>query len=111
MPRLKAVFKDGLSRGTAPCASRGHGGADVLVCRAGGVEPFRGKAGSVSFYGLTHQLVEEAKLETAPFEKDKGSYLWLLAPAALISSLILPQFFLGNAVEASLKNETVVGIV
>lgn len=105
MPRLKEVLKDGLGRGATLCVSRGRG-AGLVVCRAGGVEPFRGKSGSVSFHGLTHQLVEEAKLESAPFEKDKGSYLWLLAPAALISSLILPQFFLGNAVEAYLKNET-----
>ncbi|KAF8022891.1 hypothetical protein BT93_F0412 [Corymbia citriodora subsp. variegata] len=110
VPRLKVVLKDGLSRGTTPRVNRGCG-ADVVVCRAGGLEPFRGKSGSVSFYGLTHQLVEEVKLESAPFEKDKGSFLWLLAPAALISSLILPQFFLGNAVEAYLKNETLVEIV
>ncbi|KAK3424735.1 uncharacterized protein LOC104448701 [Eucalyptus grandis] len=110
MPRLKEVLKDGLGRGATLCVSRGRG-AGLVVCRAGGVEPFRGKSGSVSFHGLTHQLVEEAKLESAPFEKDKGSYLWLLAPAALISSLILPQFFLGNAVEAYLKNETLVEIV
>lgn len=85
------------------------GRSDVQIIRSGGVEPLRGKSGSVSFYGLTHQLVEEGKLESAPFVEDKGSFLWLLAPVALISSLILPQFFVSNAIEAFVKNETLLG--
>ncbi|KAK4768708.1 hypothetical protein SAY87_003849 [Trapa incisa] len=91
--------------------SGGKGSSDVQIIRSSEVEPFRGKSGSVSFYGLTHQLVEEGKLESAPFLDAKGSYLWLLAPVALISSLILPQFFISNAVETFVKNDTLVEIV
>ncbi|KAI5403032.1 hypothetical protein KIW84_050580 [Lathyrus oleraceus] len=42
------------------------------------VEPFHGKSGSVSFYGLTHQSVEEGKLESAPIKQDESSYFWIL---------------------------------
>lgn len=83
----------------------------VAISRFGGVEPFRGNSGSVSFRGLTHQLVEERKLMSAPFQEGKGSLLWVLAPVALISSLILPQFFFSNAIEAFCKDETLVGIL
>jgi hypothetical protein len=72
-------------------------------------ELFRGKSGSVSFNGLTHQLVEESKLVSAPFQEEKGSFLWVLAPVVLISSLILPQFFLSGIIEATFKNDTVAG--
>ena len=75
-----------------------------------GVEPFRGKSGSISFHGLTHQMVEESKLASSPFKEGTGSFLWVLAPVALISSLVLPQFFLGNAIEAILKDEVLAGI-
>ncbi|CAL5202746.1 unnamed protein product [Lathyrus oleraceus] len=64
------------------------------------VEPFHGKSGSVSFYGLTHQSVEEGKLESAPIKQDESSYFWVWGPIAFISSLILPQFFIGTVVEA-----------
>ncbi|XP_010500373.1 PREDICTED: uncharacterized protein LOC104777763 [Camelina sativa] len=74
-------------------------------------ELFRGKSGSVSFNGLTHQLVEESKLVSAPFQEEKGSLLWLLAPVVLIASFILPQFFLTGAIEATFKNDTVAEIV
>lgn len=74
-----------------------------------GVEPFRGKSGSISFCGLTHQLVEEGKLLSAPFDEEKGSFLWFLAPVTLIASFIFPQFFIGNAIEAYLQNEVLVG--
>ncbi|VVB00906.1 unnamed protein product [Arabis nemorensis] len=74
-------------------------------------EQFRGKSGSVSFNGLTHQLVEESKLVSAPFQEEKDSFLWILAPVVLISSLILPQFFLSGAIEATFKNDTVAEIV
>ncbi|KAI4388406.1 hypothetical protein MLD38_000734 [Melastoma candidum] len=106
---------DGSRRNLWVCAAGGSQGDDASVRHVrrpvDGVEPFRGKSGSVSFYGLTHQLVEEGKLESAPFEKNKGSLLWVLAPVALISSLIVPQFLLGNAIEAFLNNETFVEIV
>ncbi|KAI3761180.1 hypothetical protein L1987_51591 [Smallanthus sonchifolius] len=57
-----------------------------------GVEPFGGKSGSVSFVGLTHQLVEEGKLVSSPF-KESRSLLWVVAPMALIASVLIPQFF------------------
>ncbi|KAJ9567499.1 hypothetical protein OSB04_003465 [Centaurea solstitialis] len=56
------------------------------------VEPFGGKSGSVSFIGLTHQLVEEGKLVSTPF-KESRSLLWIVAPIAIISSILIPQFF------------------
>ncbi|KAJ7966688.1 tRNA-processing ribonuclease BN [Quillaja saponaria] len=89
----------------------GNRSSSVPVTRFYEPEPFRGKSGSVSFHGLTHQLVEEGKLMSAPFQEDKGSFLWVLAPVAFISSLILPQFFLGNAIEAFLKDEILIEIV
>ncbi|XP_010525631.1 PREDICTED: uncharacterized protein LOC104803397 [Tarenaya hassleriana] len=76
-----------------------------------GAEPFRGKPGSISFQGLTHQLVEESKLVSGPFQEEKGSFLWVLAPVALISSLILPQFFLSGAIEVWFKNDILIEIV
>ncbi|CAI9763685.1 unnamed protein product [Fraxinus pennsylvanica] len=68
-------------------------------------EPFRGKSGSVSFGNITHHSVEESQLVSAPFKENSGSLLWVLAPVALISSLVVPQFFVVNAVEDFLKNE------
>ncbi|KAJ8772651.1 hypothetical protein K2173_027828 [Erythroxylum novogranatense] len=76
-----------------------------------GVEPFSGKSGSVSFCGLTHQSIEEGGLMSAPFNVDKSSFLWLLGPVALISSLIVPQFFLGQTIEAFLKDTIFTEIV
>ncbi|GFQ04209.1 hypothetical protein PHJA_002564800 [Phtheirospermum japonicum] len=70
-----------------------------------GSDPFRGKSGSVSFGGLSHQSVEESKLVSAPFKEESGSLLWVLAPVALISSLIVPQFFIVSAIEDAFKNE------
>nr|XP_010909349.1 uncharacterized protein LOC105035478 isoform X2 [Elaeis guineensis] len=70
-----------------------------------GLDPFRGKSGSVSFCGLTHQLLEERKLVSSPFRDGTGSYVWAVGPVALILSLVLPQFFLGNAIEILLKDE------
>lgn len=81
----------------------------VPVTSYNGVEPFAGKSGSVSFYGLTYQLVEEGKLISAPFPEGKGSLLWILAPVALISSLAVPQFFLGDMIENLIKNPTLLG--
>uniref|UniRef100_A0A2C9U0Y3 Uncharacterized protein n=1 Tax=Manihot esculenta TaxID=3983 RepID=A0A2C9U0Y3_MANES len=75
------------------------------------LEPVRGKSGSASFCGLTHQSVEEGKLVSTPFAEEKGSLLWVLGPVALISSLIVPQFFLANSIEAFIKNEVLVEIV
>ncbi|PIA52432.1 hypothetical protein AQUCO_01000362v1 [Aquilegia coerulea] len=76
-----------------------------------GTEPFGGKSGSVSFYGLTHQVIEEGKLVSAPFKEGKGSFLWILAPIALISSLVLPQFFFSNAIESFIRDDILAEIV
>ncbi|XP_073275143.1 uncharacterized protein [Primulina huaijiensis] len=76
-----------------------------------GSEPFRGKSGSVSFSGLSHQSVEERKLVSAPFVENTGSFLWILAPVALISSLIVPQLFIIGVIEDLLKNEVLAEIV
>nr|XP_043615398.1 uncharacterized protein LOC122587329 [Erigeron canadensis] len=64
---------------------------DKKVSKVDGIEPFGGKSGSVSFIGLTHQMVEEGKLVSSPF-KESRSLLWIVAPIALISSVLLPQF-------------------
>ncbi|KAL1093199.1 hypothetical protein V6Z11_D06G014100 [Gossypium hirsutum] len=107
-PRLQHVSKWSFTREVKKivCAS-GSNSNPISV----GVEPFRGKSGSVSFHGLTHQLVEENKLMSAPFQEEKGSLLWVLAPVALICSLIVPQFFFSNAIEAFFKDETLIEIV
>ncbi|KAJ0230778.1 Uncharacterized protein HA466_0304940 [Hirschfeldia incana] len=103
--RQTLVWRNKPQGGRVLCSSQ----PDSFAPRA---ELFRGKSGSVSFNGLTHQLVEESKLVSGPFqEEDKGSFLWVLAPAVLISSLILPQFFLSGAIEATFKNDTVAEVV
>ncbi|KAK7351679.1 hypothetical protein VNO77_11293 [Canavalia gladiata] len=81
------------------------------VTGSNGVESFHGKSGSVSFYGLTHQSVEEEKLESAPFEENGSSFFWVLAPVAFIASLVLPQFFVDNVVEAFLNDLVLIDIV
>ncbi|CAM8889531.1 unnamed protein product [Rhodiola kirilowii] len=75
------------------------------------VEPFRGKSGSVSFHGLTHQMVEESRLESAPFKEGTGSRLWVLGPVAFIASLVLPQFLIANFIDAYFRNEILAEIV
>ncbi|KAJ0834845.1 hypothetical protein HanRHA438_Chr16g0748301 [Helianthus annuus] len=86
------------SRGRVVCAifdanSKGDLSVkDQKVTNVDGVEPFGGKSGSVSFVGLTHQMVEEGKLVSAPFQESR-SLLWVVAPIALISSVLIPQFF------------------
>ncbi|XP_068657175.1 uncharacterized protein [Aristolochia californica] len=67
-------------------------------------ESFRGKSGIVSFSGLTNELLEERKLVSSPFKDGTGSLLWIVGPIALISSLVLPQFILNNAVDAIVKD-------
>ncbi|KAK7409996.1 hypothetical protein VNO78_00451 [Psophocarpus tetragonolobus] len=85
--------------------------SSVPVTTFNGVEPFHGKSGSISFCGLTHQSVEEGKLESAPFEEKGGSFFWVLAPAAFIASLVLPQFIVDNVVEALLNDMILIDIV
>ncbi|KAJ4747383.1 tRNA-processing ribonuclease BN [Rhynchospora pubera] len=72
------------------------------------LDTFRGKSGAVSFCGLSHEVFEKKKLVSSPFEDEsKGSLLWIVGPAALISSLLLPQLFLSSFVEAFLKNQLI----
>ncbi|KAK3023398.1 hypothetical protein RJ639_044731 [Escallonia herrerae] len=70
-----------------------------------GVDPFRGKLGLISFKGLTQQLVEEGRLVSAPYDENAGSFLWVLAPVALILSIVLPQFLLDLAIGGVLQDE------
>lgn len=73
------------------------------------VEPFRGKSGSVSFRGSTHQLVEEGKWASSPSKEGTGSLLWVLAPVALISSIVLPQLLLSTVIDVFIKDEILLG--
>jgi hypothetical protein len=88
------------------------GNEEVEMCLNGvdEVEPFHGKSGSVSFQGSTHQLVEEGKWASSPKE-GTGSLLWMLAPVALISSIVLPQFVLSNVIDVVIKDEILSEIV
>lgn len=83
------------------------GYAGVLDRNLGGIEPYRGKAGSVSFYGVTHHLVEESELVSAPFKEGRGSLLWVLAPVVLILFLILPPLFIPEVVDTMFKDAIV----
>ncbi|CAK9178874.1 unnamed protein product [Ilex paraguariensis] len=74
------------------------------------VEPFRGKSGSISFVGVTHQLVEESKLVSAPSAESTGSFLWAWAPISLISSLVIPQLFVGAAIDGFFGDEILSGV-
>lgn len=85
--------------------------SDFRIFARKGSDPLRGKSGSVSFGGLNHQSVEESKLVSAPFKEGTGSLLWALAPVALISALVVPQFFVATAVEDAFKNEVFAEIV
>lgn len=73
------------------------------------VEPFRGKSGSVSFQGSTHQLAEEGKWASSPSKEGTGSLLWVLAPVALISSIVLPQLLLSTVIDVFIKDEILLG--
>ncbi|KAB5526775.1 hypothetical protein DKX38_020622 [Salix brachista] len=127
-PGLKNLSKgfswSSLNRGAVICGSSSSNsnadtnlkisrrkGSGVPASSYNGVEPFNGKSGSVSFHGLTHQSVEEGRLVSAPFNEEKGSFVWFLGPVALVLSLIVPQFFLGSAIEAFLKDEVLGEIV
>lgn len=76
-----------------------------------GLEPFRGKPGSVSFWGLSHQSVDQRRLISSPFEENSGSFVWVLAPVALILSLVLPRFFIGGIIIDLLNDEILSEIV
>ncbi|KAL2894674.1 Regulatory protein ADR1 [Bienertia sinuspersici] len=75
----------------------------VLMTNFASLEPFGGKPGSVSFYGVTHHVVEERKIVASPYE-DGGSVLWVFAPLVLILSLILPPVYLSNFFDSLFKN-------
>ncbi|KAI3947904.1 hypothetical protein MKX01_034569 [Papaver californicum] len=61
-------------------------------------EPYSGKS-------------KEGKLVSSPFKDDIGtSFIWVLAPIALISSLVLPQFFLSVFFDVVLKDEILAAI-
>ncbi|KAK9740580.1 hypothetical protein RND81_03G045700 [Saponaria officinalis] len=77
-----------------------RGPSGVPEMKFDGIEPFRGKSGSVSFYGLTHQIIEESKLASSPYKDGGGSFLWILAPAVLMLSFALPQLYVTNAVSS-----------
>ncbi|WOL07824.1 hypothetical protein Cni_G16573 [Canna indica] len=77
----------------------------------GSYDPSCGKSGSISFCGLTHQILEERKLVSSPFKDGTGSLVWVLGPLALISSLVVPQFFLGSIIESIVRDEILAEIV
>ncbi|KAM0951532.1 hypothetical protein DsansV1_C03g0026571 [Dioscorea sansibarensis] len=76
-----------------------------------GMEPLRGKPGYVSFSGLSYQMLEESELVSSPFKDNGRSFMWVAGPVALISSLLLPQLFLSNAIEALLQDPILAEIV
>ncbi|KAL8087728.1 hypothetical protein AgCh_037762 [Apium graveolens] len=113
--RISEYLLPPLSRGFIVSASTSNqevelSSAEQKDVAVSGVEPFRGKAGSISFSGLTHQLVEEGKLVSAPFNESAGSLFWVLAPVALMLSLVVPQF-LAIAIDGYFDSELTADIV
>ncbi|KAK2993248.1 hypothetical protein RJ640_015727, partial [Escallonia rubra] len=94
-----------------PLSSSGRETTGVSGSGYDGVDPFRGKSGSISYIGLTHQLVEEGRLVSVPHDENAGSFLWVLAPVALILSIVLPQFLLDLAIGGVLQEEILSEIV
>ncbi|XP_047307916.1 uncharacterized protein LOC124911470 [Impatiens glandulifera] len=93
-------------------SSSGENSDNLNISMIGGAEPFRGKSGSVSFHGLTHQMVEESKLVSSPFKDiNATSLLWIMAPIAFISSLVLPQVFVGSVIDSFFKDEILAELV
>ncbi|CAK9145312.1 unnamed protein product, partial [Ilex paraguariensis] len=72
----------------------------VIVC-ASDSNP----AESDSYRQENTSLVEESKLVLAPSAEGTGSFLWAWAPIALISSLVLPQLFVGAAIDGFFGDE------
>lgn len=107
--------KEPSSRGYIVCAindAKSEGKLNVTdksITDINGVEPFGGKSGSVSFIGLTHQLIDEGKLVSSPF-KESRSLLWVVGPIAVIASIMIPQFF-GLISEDLLKDVVLTEIV
>lgn len=50
-------------------------------------------------------MLEESKLESAPFNQGTGSRVWILGPVAFIASLVLPQFLVANFIDTFITNE------
>ncbi|CAK9155779.1 unnamed protein product [Ilex paraguariensis] len=112
--KCKFSLLPSLKRGVIVCASDSNPAesdsyrqenTSVRINGGNGVESFCGKSGSISFAGVTHQLVEESKLVLAPSAEGTGSFLWAWAPIALISSLVLPQLFVGAAIDGFFGDE------
>lgn len=74
-----------------------------------GLDPFRGKLGSVSFCGLSYEKLEEGKLMSSPFKEGTGSVFWVVGPLALIVSLIIPQFVLGGVFGSIIQDDILAG--
>ncbi|KAF7124265.1 hypothetical protein RHSIM_Rhsim12G0123500 [Rhododendron simsii] len=103
-------------KGVIVCAAESNSEAnlkfseeEVKMC-VDEVEPFRGKSGSVSFQGSSHQSVEEGKWASSPSKEGTGSLLWVLAPVALISSIVLPQLLLSTVIDVFIKDEILLEI-
>nr|GMD89085.1 wall-associated receptor kinase-like 14 [Ipomoea batatas] len=103
-PRNGAIVCLSNSSSSEKLSSSETGNRSVSANGISGLEPFQGKTGCVSFAGLTHQLVEERKLESAPSGEEAQSFMWVVAPVALISSFLLPPFLVYIAVDG-IKNE------
>ncbi|CAK9170892.1 unnamed protein product [Ilex paraguariensis] len=112
--KCKFSLLPSLKRGVIVCASDSNPAesnsytqenTSLRINGGNGVEPFREKLGSISFAGVTHQLVEESKLVSTPSAEGTSSFLWAWAPVALISSLVLPQLFIGAAIDGFFSDE------
>lgn len=113
LPRVKGVSKVRASKSDSDAKSgvppKSYKGAPRR--KFSEVEPLRGKAGSISFYGLTYNTVEERKLVSSPFKEGQGSVLWVLAPVVLILSLILPPLLISDAIDVLVKDGVLAEIV
>ena len=104
--------------GFRAAADRGNGASfrpDLRSAKASGspgmmrLEPYGGKSASVSFCGLTYHALEERELVSSPIKEGAGSFMWIAGPLALISSLVVPQFFFSGFIEAALSDEILSG--
>ncbi|GLJ30795.1 hypothetical protein SUGI_0610970 [Cryptomeria japonica] len=59
-----------------------------------------GKAGFVSFYGATHQHLEEEIPRFTASREGRQSLVWLLGPIFLVATVVFPPFFLRKVFEA-----------
>ncbi|KAG5231005.1 TRNA-processing ribonuclease BN [Salix suchowensis] len=94
-PPSKWFSWSSLNRGAVICgSSSSNSNADTnLKISRRKVRPFNGKSGSVSFHGLTHQSVEEGRLVSAPFNEDKGSFVWFWDRLQIVTSLSFEAMF------------------